>query len=128
MKSEYRKGSHTVTRLTCHLVWATKYRYQVLRGDVQVRCRELLIQICEAEGVEILKGVISSDHVHMHIEYAPKTSLSMLLKQMKGRTSRKLQQEFPKLDQLIPQYHIASYLGISQTQLSRIRNQIKTKK
>lgn len=38
------------------------------------------------------------------------------------------QQEFPKLDQLIPQYHIASYLGISQTQLSRIRNQIKTKK
>ena len=93
MKSEYRKGSHTVTRMTCHLVWATKYRYQVLRGDVQVRCRELLIQICDAEGVEILKGVISSDHVHMHIEYAPKTSLSMLLKQMKGRTSRKLQQE-----------------------------------
>ncbi|OGS70186.1 MAG: transposase, partial [Flavobacteria bacterium RIFCSPLOWO2_12_FULL_35_11] len=56
MKSEYRKGSHTVTRMTCHLVWVTKYRYQVLRGDVQVRCRELLIQICESEGVEILKG------------------------------------------------------------------------
>ena len=99
MKSEYRKGSDTVTRLTCHLVWATKYRYQVLRGDIQTRCRELLIQICEAEGVEILKGVISSDPVHMHIEYAPKTSLSTLLKQMKGRTSRKLQQEFPRLQE-----------------------------
>ncbi len=77
----------------------TKYRYQVLLGDIQVRCRELLIQICGAEGVEILKGVISCDHVHMHIEYSPKTSLSMLLKQMKGRTSRKLQQEFPKLEE-----------------------------
>jgi len=97
MKSEYRKGSHTVTRLTCHIVWATKYRYQVLKGDIQVRCRELLIQICESEGVEILKGVVSSDHVHVHIEYSPKTSISMLLKQMKGRSSRKLQQEFPKL-------------------------------
>ena len=109
MKSEYRKGSHTVTRLTCHLVWATKYRYQVLRGDVQVRCRELLIQICEAEGVEILKGVIIFDHVHMHIEYAPKTSLSMLLKQMKGRTSRKLQQEFPKLQERYWGKHFWSY-------------------
>jgi len=97
MKSEYRKGSHTVTRLTCHLVWATKYRYQVLRGDVQSRCRELLIQICDAESVEILKGVVSSDHIHMHIEYSPKQSISFIVKQMKGRTSRKLQQEFPSL-------------------------------
>jgi putative transposase len=99
MKSSYRKCSHTITRLTCHLVWDIKYRYQVLKGDVQIRCKELLIQICESEGVEILKGVISSDHVHMHIEYVPKTSLSMLLKQMKGCTSRKLQQEFPKLQE-----------------------------
>ena len=68
-----------------------------MKGDVQLRCRELLIQICEAEGVEILKGVVSSDHVHMHGEYSPKQSVSFLVKQMKGRSSRKLQQEFPKL-------------------------------
>lgn len=62
--SYQRKGSHTVSYLTCHIVWVTKYRYKVLRGDVQTRCRELLIQICEAEGIEILKGVVSSDQVH----------------------------------------------------------------
>ena len=95
--SEYRYSSHTVSRLTAHLVWITKYRYQVLRGDIQARCRELIIQICDAEDVRILKGVVSKDHVHMLIEYPPKTSLSDLVKRLKGRTSRRLQEEFPQL-------------------------------
>jgi putative transposase len=86
-----------VTRLTAHIVWATKYRYHVLRGDIQKRCRELLIEICDAEDVVILKGVVSKDHVPMHIEYPASSAVSDLVKQMKGRTSRLLQQEFPKL-------------------------------
>jgi putative transposase len=56
-----RKGNHTTTRLTCHIVWVTKYRYHVLKGDIQKRCRELVIQICDVEEVEILKGVVSKD-------------------------------------------------------------------
>ena len=100
MEKRLRKGSHTVSRLSCHIVWVTKYRYKVLKGDVQKRCRELLIQICDAENVEILKGVVSSDHIHMHVEYAPKQSVSFLVKQLKGRSSRKLQQEFPKINDI----------------------------
>jgi putative transposase len=95
--TEHRYGSHTVSRLTAHLVWITKYGYDVLKGDIQIRCRELIIQICDAEDVRILKGVVSKDHVHMLIEYPPKTSLSDLVKRLKGRTSRILQQEFPQL-------------------------------
>jgi putative transposase len=95
--TEHRYGSHTVSRLTAHLVWITKYRYHVLRGDIQVRCRELIVQVCDAEDVRILKGVVSKDHVHMLIEYPPRTSLSDLVKRLKGRTSRILQQEFPQL-------------------------------
>ena len=44
-----------------------------------------------------MKGVVSKDHVHMHIEYPPKLSLSNLVKRMKGRGSRRLQDEFPEL-------------------------------
>ena len=95
--SDQRRGHHTVSRLTCHIVWATKYRFHVLKGDIQVRCREILRQICLAEDVIILKGVVSSDHVHMLIEYPPKLSISYLLKHLKGRSSRMLQKEFPKL-------------------------------
>ena len=94
---QYRVGSHSVSRLTAHIVWVTKYRYHVLKGDVQVRCRDLVVQICNAENVQILKGVVSKDHVHIHVEYPPSMSISEIVKKLKGRTSRLLQQEFPSL-------------------------------
>ena len=55
MKKSQRTGSHTVSRLTCDIVWSTKYRYKVLKGDIKKRCRDLLIQICEAENRVTLK-------------------------------------------------------------------------
>jgi len=94
---EQRHNGHTVSRLTVHLVWSTKYRYNVLKGDIQKRCRKILIQTCESEDIDILKGVVSKDHVHMHIEYRPSKSISNIVKRLKGRSSRKLQQEFPQL-------------------------------
>ena len=92
-----RSNGHTVSRLTVHVVWSTKYRYDVLNGDIKQRLRNLLIQICESEDVIILKGVVSKDHVHMHLDYRPSQSISELVKRFKGRTSRLLQQEFPEL-------------------------------
>ena len=70
----------------------------MLVGDVKPRCRELIIQICDAEDVRILKGVVSQDHVQMHLEYPASLSVSDLMKRMKGRTSRLLQQEFLHLE------------------------------
>ena len=83
MGNEQRSNSHTVSRLTVHIVWSTKYRYKVLEGDIKSRCRSILIQICDAEDVRILKGVVSSDHVHMHVEYRPSLSISDLVKRLK---------------------------------------------
>ena len=94
---DYRRSSHTVSNMSAHIVWVTKYRYHVLKGDVQKRCRDLLIQICNSENVKILKGVVSKDHVHMHVEYPPSLSISDLVKRFKERTSRMLQMEFPEL-------------------------------
>ena len=94
---DQRKMGHTVSRLTAHIVWVTKYRYHVLKGDVQIRCRDLIKQICDSEDVKILKGVISKDHVHMHIEYRPSKKISDIVKRLKGRTSRRIQEEFPEL-------------------------------
>lgn len=97
MDKSLRRGSHTVSWMTAHIVWVTKYRYHVLTGDVQVRCRDLVRQICEAEDIRILKGVISKDHVHIHVEYRPSQRISDIVKRLKGRTSRRLQEEFPEL-------------------------------
>ena len=98
MSENYRSNGHTVSSLSVHLVWSTKYRYHVLVEDIKVRCRSILIQICDAEDVRILKGVVSKDHIHMHIEYRPSQSVSEIVRKLKGRSSRKLQQEFPELN------------------------------
>ena len=86
-----------MTRLTVHLVWVTKDRYPVLKEEIQKRCRELIMQLGNAEDVKILKGVVSKDHVHMHLEYPPSKSVSDLVRRMKGRSSSLLQQEYPEL-------------------------------
>ncbi len=57
----------------------------------------MLIQVCDSEDVRILKGVVSKDHVRMHIEYQPSKSISDLVKGLKGRPSRLFQKEFPGL-------------------------------
>ena len=92
-----RRGGHTVSNLQAHIVWVTKYRYEVLKGEIQKRCRDIIVQICDAEDIRIIKGVVSKDHVHMHIEYPPRKSISDIVKKLKGRTSRILQMEFKEL-------------------------------
>ena len=95
MENKQRYNGHTVSRLSAHIVWVTKYRYKVLEGDIKIRCRALIKQICEAEDITILSGVVSTDHVHLHVEYLPSKSISDVVKRLKGRTSRRIQEEFP---------------------------------
>src|ERR687884_61275 len=92
-----RHGGHTINRLTAHIVWVTKYRHHVLTGDIKLRCRALLMRIRDAEDVRILKGVVSTDHVHMHVECPPRRALSARVRGLKGRTSRRLQEGYPAL-------------------------------
>ena len=96
MKS-YSKGSHTKYHHRFHIVWVTKYRYKVLRGALQRRVREIVAQVAEEFDVPIVNGVVSSDHVHIFVSIPPHVRESDLVKAMKGRTSRKVQQEFPEL-------------------------------
>jgi len=77
------------------MVWATKYRYHVLTKEVGKRLRKLIRQICVANDIQIIKGRVSKDHVHLYISYRPK--LSEMMRLLKGRSSRKIQQEFPQL-------------------------------
>ena len=92
-----RKGSHSIHQLHVHLVWSTKYRYEVLRGDIQIRCRDLICQTCDSLDIQILKGVVSKDHIHLHLSYPPKLSISEILKRLKGRSAKILLLEYSEL-------------------------------
>ena len=94
---EYRKGSHTVYNIQYHFVWVTKYRYHVLAGEVKLRVRELIRQICQQHDLLIEQGHVSKDHVHILVAAPTHLSASQIMQKIKGRSSRMLQQEFPHL-------------------------------
>ena len=72
----YRKGSHSIYSLKVHIVWITKYRKPVLFGDVAVRLRDLIREICRSMDIDILKGHVSKDHVHLFVSLPPQISVS----------------------------------------------------
>jgi putative transposase len=67
-------------------------------GDIGKRTKTLIRRIGNEEGIEILSGAVAPDYVHMLISINPSTSVSTLMKYVKGKTSRKLQMEFPELE------------------------------
>ena len=94
---EYRHGSHSLFKLHVHIVWCTKYRKKVLRGNVGIRLRDLIKRLCSDMKVEILSGVVSKEHVHILVSLPPQVSVSKLVQKVKGKTSYKLQREFESL-------------------------------
>ena len=94
---QYDKGKHCVFYHRYHVVWSTKYRFKVLQGDIQKRVREIIRRICSENGVDIISGVVSSDHVHIFISLPPKLSMSNFMQKVKGRSSLLIQREFPVL-------------------------------
>ena len=79
-------------------MWITKYRKKLLRGDVAIRLRQLVRDICAELEVEILKGHVSKDHVHLFVSCPPQVSASYLMERIKGKSSRKLLQQSSHLN------------------------------
>ena len=95
--AEYRRSAHAVFDLKYHVVWVTKYRYKVLKGRIAERARDLIRQTCQARGMVIVRGAVSPDHIHMLLSAPPELSAAKMVPYIKGRSSRRLQEEFPEL-------------------------------
>ncbi len=93
----YDTGKRTVFFHRFHIVLITKYRYKVLRGKLRERVRTIIRQVCAELGVTIIKGILSNDHIHMFVSIPPHLSVSDFMRRVKGRSSRKIQQEFPEI-------------------------------
>ncbi len=83
---DYKHGSHTVWDCKYHLVWTTKCRYEVLAGDVDLRCRELLREIARSIEMLIYAGSVNRDHVPMLIGIPPHPSVSRAVQYLKGKS------------------------------------------
>ena len=111
----YRKNSHTLFDIKYHIVWITKYRKPILTPKRAIRVRELIREISLAHNVEIIKGHISKDHIHLLVSVPPQLSVSTLTQYYKGKTSRKLLQEDKQLSKLYWGQHLwaRGYFAVS---------------
>ena len=95
--STYSKTSHTIYHHRYHIVWITKYRYKILTHDLKKRVREIIARVSEEMSVKIVNGVVSSDHLHIFVSIPPHVKVSDFVQKAKGRSSRRLQEEYPEL-------------------------------
>jgi len=102
----YRTSAHSRFDIKYHFVWTTKYRKAVLSGQVGIRLRELVREVCRTNDIEILQGHVSRDHVHILVSAPPNMSASKIMQYIKGKSSRKLMMEFRHLNKQFWGRHI----------------------
>ena len=90
----YSKGSHTRYYHRYHIEWIKKYRYKVLNSEIKVRVPDIIGQVAKEMGVHIENAVVSSDHVPIFVSIPPYVAVSDFIQKAKGRSSRKIQQDF----------------------------------
>lgn len=101
MVSQFRSSNKTVYSAKYHVVWCPKYRRRVLAGRVADRLEAIVREVVAEHGGEILGLEVMPDHVHLLVELPLAVPLSRLVQLLKGRSSRRLRQEFPSLRRLL---------------------------
>jgi putative transposase len=104
-----RSNRNVVWRCTYHVVWCPKYRRGVLVGEVEVRLKVLLHDIARDLSVSLREVEVMSDHVHVLMDVDPQFGVHRAVRVMKGRTSRVLRVEFPRLRARLPTLWTNSY-------------------
>lgn len=100
MGQEYRKTATSVSLINYHFIFCPRYRRKVLIGEVGIRVKELLPDICRDIGVNIVALEVMPDHINIFLNALPLISPSSIMRKVKGVTSRRLRKEFKHLRHL----------------------------
>lgn len=92
---EIQKSRHATHLLHAHLVFVTKYRYNVLTGEHIEYLRDIFKETMEEMGGTLEEFDGERNHVHLLIQYPPKWSISIIVNNLKGRSSRLLRRDMP---------------------------------
>ena len=91
------------------MVWCPKYRRKVIGGQVAERLKQIIHEVCDERDAPIVELETMPDHVHLLVVCDPQYGIHRLVKQIKGRSSRLLRQEFPHLRRRLPTLWTNSY-------------------
>ena len=107
--AEVRSNNNVVYRCAYHIVWCPKYRRPVLEGAVDARLKQIIRDVCAERECHIIELETMPDRVHLLVECDPQYGIHRLVKQVKGRSSRLLREEFPSLKRRLPTLWTNSY-------------------
>jgi len=79
--------SHTKWNCKYHIVFAPKYRRQVIYGKIKSDVGKIIRKLCAKKGVTILEATACPDHIHIVVEIPPKLSVSSFMGYLKGKSS-----------------------------------------
>ena len=79
--------AHTRYNCTYHIVFIPKYRRKAMYGEVRNEMAEILVKLCKMEGIKLLEGAVSKDHVHMYVSIPPKFSIAKVMSKLKGKSA-----------------------------------------
>ena len=79
--------AHTTWECKYHLVFAPKYRRQIIYGKIKADVAQILSTLCKRKGIEIIEAECCKDHVHMLVRIPPKYSVSEIMGYLKGKSS-----------------------------------------
>ena len=131
VSSRWKSGTNSIYNVGFHLIWCPKYRYEVLVGFVEARLKELLKQKAVELKLDIERLEVMPDHVHLFIKCPTTIAPNVIVKRLKGYTSRVLRQEFGNLNRLpslwTNSYYCESIGHISEETIKRYIEEQKTK-
>lgn len=104
-----RSNNNVVFRCAFHVVWCPKYRRPVIDGDVDIRLKQIIREVCAERDAPIAELETMPDHVHLLVDVDPQFGIHRLVKAIKGRSSRVLRDEFPSLRSRLPTLWTNSY-------------------
>ena len=87
MKDDVKSLSHSKWRCKYHIVFAPKYRRQIVYGQLKADIGKILRSLCERKGVNIISAECCPDHIHILLEIPPKISVSSFMGFLKGKSS-----------------------------------------
>jgi len=106
---QIRSNNNITYRCYYHVVWCPKYRKPILKEGVDTRLKEIIQEVCQERSAEIEGLEILPDHVHLLVSIDPQYGIHRLVKQIKGRSSKILRQEFSQARTRVPTLWTNSY-------------------
>ena len=79
--------AHTTWNCKYHIVFAPKYRRQIIYGKIKQDVGIMLRKLCEYKQVEIIEAEVCKDHIHMLVSIPPKYSVAQIVGYLKGKSS-----------------------------------------